>query len=123
MLMTLSGACMSVMLFVACESLDGDTFSMRLVNDTANRLVFYPCKHRDCLEFTGDRVVEPGRSFEITMVAKKGFLSRYLLLDADGEVRGCISLEFAESQPGIKVYASQAEVCPADHALPPSIRR
>ena len=106
----------ALLLLTACESLDGDTFSMKLVNDAPREVSLYHCKDFSCGEL-GPRIrVSPGDSFPLTMVTK--IIKRYLVEDSDGNLLGCVRLEFEERHAGLQVPVSDAEPCPDGHTLP-----
>jgi hypothetical protein len=103
---------------VACGSLNGDTFIMKLVNDAPREVSLYYCRDSTCGEFLRPVRVAPGDSFELNMVAKKGFIDRYLVEDSDGNLLGCMHLEFETPRPGARIPISDAEPCPEGHTLP-----
>ncbi len=91
---------------------DGESMSVRLVNDTALTVDFLQCKSADC-EDTGGRSGrdrKPGESY--SALVSVGATPWYRIDDESGHTIGCLLMEFDSLQDDVQVLASQARGCP-----------
>jgi hypothetical protein len=93
--------------------LDGETFPLRVVNDTEQAVFLRYCPAGDCEPLEKQSRFDPGESFKINAVVHTRFSETYELRDEQGRLVGCLHLKFLERPPRDfrAVYVSQATRC------------
>jgi hypothetical protein len=93
--------------------LDGETFVLRIVNDTDEDVFMRYRPADDCEPLDKQFRFEARESFKINAVVHKRFSETYELRDEQGGLFGCLHLRFLQRRPKDlrTVYVSRATEC------------
>jgi hypothetical protein len=93
--------------------LDGETFVLRIANDTEEDVLMRYCPAEDCEPLDNQFRLEAGESFKINAVVHSRFSETYELRDEQGSLVGCLHLKFVERPPtdSRTIYVSRATKC------------
>ena len=98
----------AVFALVGCD-IDGETFSISVVNDTSGPISVFSCDDAKCISLDEIRTLNQGDSLDTTGVV--GIPRTYLVKTADGETLGCVGWNVAARPRERRTYASNAAAC------------
>lgn len=114
-----AAALLAVGALAGCDSIDptSQSFGITFRNDTGRNVHLKLCSDSRCQQFDYSHSWKVGQSAEEN-ISDRDLLTRWLVQqDSNGQVLGCLPLQFDQKYEDVVVRVSQAVPCPGSRPL------